>query len=255
MSNILITGASGNLGREFAKLFPEALTPSHEELPVEDELMVDEYIRMNKPKILIHLAAMISPLKCEENKREAWNINVIGTETLLRACEKYVPSCYFIYMSTPCVFDGTDKEPKEEEHYTAPENYYGYTKAIAEKYVSLSNLEWAIVRGNFIPRGEYPYPKAFTDRFSNYLFAEHIAQGIKDVIEAREEGIIHIVGKEILSMYELAKKCPNGNIIQGLKLDEYYKENPFSPKLTQYMILKNTRWKEYDINYKSGGRL
>jgi len=85
----------------------------------------------------------------------------------------------FIYVSTACVFDG-HTGMYTEYSIPYPENFYALTKLLGEFIVSkLSN--YLIVRTNFVPKKKWPYPKAFSDRFGTYLFAEEVAQGILDV--------------------------------------------------------------------------
>ena len=106
MNNVLITGSTGRLGRELIKFFPNALTPTRNELDVADSQKVDYYVKSHLPKIVIHLAAITDIRKCEENENLAWKTNVEGTLKIVKACEKFVSECYFVYMSTPCVFSG-----------------------------------------------------------------------------------------------------------------------------------------------------
>jgi len=251
-SKILITGSTGKLGKPLTKLFVNdnnyhVFAPSHKDMPIEDRENVFKVIKDAKPDIIIHLAALTSPVRCEENKKLSWMVTVEGTINIVDACETYNKDCYFVLMSTPCVFSGEEDEPKDENHIYNPDNYYGFCKAMQEMVVRRSKLKWLIIRGNFVPYERWPYPKAFVDRKSNYLFAHQLAKGIKEVIENDLTGMVHIIGNKVLSMYELAKMCPNSEDVKPITLEEYYKENPNSPRLTKNMVLKPTRWKEYNI--------
>jgi len=107
--------------------------------------------------------------------------------------------------------------------------------------VRSSNLTYLIVRSNFVPREKWPYEKAFTDRYGTYLFAEEVAKGIKDVLDERLTGIVHIVGDKKISMFELARiTTPD---VQQTTLKEYH-----GPPLTRDMSLDTIRWKKYMIN-------
>ena len=240
---VLITGAHGKLGKEVSKLYPGAWRPTHEEMPVERIDLVIKYIESVKPDILIHLAAMVSPPRCEVNKALAWDINVNGTSNLIDSCLTHKKDTYFILMSTPCVFNGDDEEPKDEKHYPDADNFYGFTKACQELLVQNSGLDYLIVRGNFVPREPWPYPKAFTDRKSNYLFADQLARGIKDIIDVRDIGIRHVLGNKILSMWDLAQMCPNSKDVGPITLEEYHGDC----KLTRNMVLESHCWRKYDI--------
>ncbi len=84
----------------------------------------------------------------------------------------------------------------------------------------------------------WPYPKAFTDRFGTYLFAENVAIGISEILNENLNGIIHVVGNEKISMYELAKiTTPD---ILPMTIKEYD-----GPTLTMDMSLNSERWKKY----------
>ncbi|MEK6829339.1 MAG: sugar nucleotide-binding protein, partial [Nanoarchaeota archaeon] len=197
---ILITGASGKLGRELTKLIPNALTPSHQELDVSNERNIYKYIQENLPDVVIHLAAFVSPAKCEIEKEKAWVTNVSGTKYLVEACEKFAPECYFLLISTPCVFSGKEGN-YHENSLPYPENFYSVTKFVQEIIIQQSKLRFCIMRGNFVSFEKYPYPKAFTDRWGTYLFAHQLARAILDVIIIRATGIIHLVGNKKISMY------------------------------------------------------
>jgi len=141
----------------------------------------------------------------EQNKKVAWQVNVDGTENLVKACEKYRDGCYFVYMSTACVFYG-DVGNYVETDTPYPKNFYSLTKLLGEFVVKYSSLKkWLIVRTNFVPRERWPYRKAFIDRFGTYLFADDLALAIASVVKDNFTGIVHVCGDEKLSMFELAK--------------------------------------------------
>ena len=99
---------------------------------------------------------------------------------------------------------------------------------------------YLIVRTNFVAREQWPYPKAFVDRFGTYLFADQVAYGINDIVKEKIYGILHIVGAKKLSMYELAKLTTPD--IKPMTLEEYS-----GPNLTIDMTLDTEIWKKYDI--------
>ena len=98
-----------------------------------------------------------------------------------------------------------------------------------------------IIRTNFIARKKWPYPKAFSDRFGTYLFAEDVANGISDIMNSNKNGIIHITGDKKISMFDLAKiTTPQ---IEPMTVDDYH-----GPKLTIDMSLDTKRWKKYKMS-------
>jgi len=234
----LITGGSGILGTELKKLFPNSLFPSHSDLDITNNEMVFDYFSKNEFDSIIHTAAMTSVRQCESEKKLCWNSNVVGTKNLVDATTEFRSNSKFIYVSTACVFDGHTGMYKESS-VPYPENFYALTKLIGEQVVkNLKNN--IIIRTNFKGKQKWVHPKAFTDRFGTYLFAENVASGIKEIFDANIEGTIHIVGDKKLSMYDLAKITTPS--IKPITIDEYQ-----GPPLTMDMSLDTERWKKYTL--------
>jgi dTDP-4-dehydrorhamnose reductase len=237
---ILITGAGGKLGKELVGLFPDALTPNRTELDITNEKQVREYLKKHMPDTVIHLAAATSIPFCEGNKPEAWKTNVIGTVNLLKNCES---SCYFVYMSTACIFDGKTGGYTEQD-MPNPKNFYSLTKLVAETLVLNSTVERKLViRSNFVAREKWPYEGAFVDRWGTYLFADQLALAIKEVMEAELSGVVHIAGDKKLSMYELAKMTTSE--IKPIRYADF--KSTVGYELTEDMTLNSIRWKRYAI--------
>ena len=234
----LITGGSGILGTELKKFFPDSLFPSHSELDITNHEMVFDYFSKNEFDSIIHAAAMTSVRQCESEKKLSWDTNVIGTKNLVDAAIKFNPNSKFSYVSTACVFDGHVGMYKESS-IPHPENFYALTKLIGEQFVK--NLKnHIIIRTNFKGKQKWPYPKAFTDRFGTYLFADQVALGINDIIKENIQGVVHIVGKKKISMFELAQLTTPD--IKPITIDEYQ-----GPPLTMDMSLDTERWKKYTL--------
>ena len=234
----LITGGSGILGTELKKFFPDSLFPSRSELDITNHETVFDYFSKNEFDSIIHTAAMTSVRQCESEKKLSWGTNVVGTKNLVDATTEFRPNSKFIYLSTACVFDGHDGMYKESS-IPSPENFYALTKLIGEQQIK--NLKnYLIIRTNFVGKQKWMYPKAFTDRFGTYLFAENVASGIKEIFDTNIEGTIHIVGDKKLSMYDLAKITTAS--IQPMTIDEYQ-----GPPLTMDMSLDTERWKKYTL--------
>jgi dTDP-4-dehydrorhamnose reductase len=236
----LITGGSGKLGSELIKKFPRFLHPTHGQLDLTDKERTIEFIKENLPEVIIHCAAITGIRDCEENKTLAWKTNVVGTENLIDACLKYDKSCYFVYISTACVFYG-DKGDYTETDIPQPKNFYSLTKLLCEFLVKRSEIaKWLIIRTNFAAREKWPYPKAFTDRFGTYLFADDLTSAIESLLDTNFTGIVHVCGEKKLSLFELAKiTTPD---IKPMTLNEYT-----GPPLTKDMSLRSRRIQSFKI--------
>ena len=237
---VLITGGSGRLGKELVKVFPESLHPARRELGIEAKSQVGNYISEKKPDVIIHTAAVTSVPYCEENRKEAYETNVVGTENLIDACLNHNPDCYFVLISTACVFRG-DVGNYVETDLPYPKNYYALTKLLAECVVKYSGLKFLIIRTNFVAREKWPYPKAFTDRYGTYLFGSDVASAVKSIVQQKLTGTVHVCGDKKMSMFELAKiTTPN---VEPMTLSEYH-----GVPLTVDMSLSSIRIKPFKIS-------
>ena len=235
---ILITGVTGVLGIELKKIFPDSISPTHKDLDICDLPSVKEFFNNQKIDVVIHTAALTTIRGCEENKTQAMYVNVEGTRNLVKELRNSNPLGKFVYISTACVFDG-HSGMYTENSIPHPKNFYSLTKLLGE-YIVKQFDNSIIIRTNFVGRKKWPYPKAFTDRFGTYLFANQVALGIKETIENGILGTVHVVGDKKLSMFDLAKiTTPE---IQPMTLNDYS-----GPSLTIDMSLDSKRLKKYKI--------
>jgi dTDP-4-dehydrorhamnose reductase len=239
MDRVLITGGSGKLGAELIKVFPGALHPTRQELDVRVKASVDKYVAKEKPDVVIHTVALTGVPFCEENRKEAYETNVTGTENLVNACLMHNAKCYFVQISTACVFRG-DVGNYVETDLPYPKNYYSLTKLLAEFVVKCPGLKSIIIRTNFVAREKWSYPRAFVDRYGTYLFASDVAAAVKSVVQQKLTGIVHVRGEEKMSMYELAKiTTPD---VKPMTLAEYQ-----GVPLTVDMTLSSVRLRPFKI--------
>ncbi len=235
---VLITGSTGALGSELERIFPDSISPTHKEFDICDLNAVKDFFNKHKIDIVIHTAALTTVRGCEENKSLAMQVNVEGTRNLVNEFKNSNPYGKFVYISTACVFDGYS-ELYVETSIPYPKNFYSLTKLLGE-YIVNEYKNSLIVRTNFVAKKKWPYPKAFTDRFGTYLFANQVASGIKDVIDGNLNGVVHIVGNQKISMFNLAKLTTPD--IQPMTLNDYS-----GPPLTIDMSLDTEEWKKYDL--------
>ena len=241
----LITGGTGSLGSELAKLYPDSIHPSHLELDITNEAAVMQLMSEAKVDGLIHCAALTSIRRCEEDRKAAFQTNVEGTRNLVRALAKFQSKSMFVYVSTASVFYG-DRGEYTELDFPYPKNFYNLTKLLGEFVVTESGLaNYLIVRVNFASRKKWAYPQAFTDRFGSYLFSDDVALAMKQLIDRGQRGIVHVCG-ERMSMFEFAKiTTPD---ILPMTIRDYA-----GPPLPMDMSLKSVNIPDFRLTRKKGG--
>lgn len=216
---------------------------TRKEFDITDHAKAREVILNDRPDAFVHMAAMAGIQQCEDDNELAYNVNTRSTLALAKIAHESGVK-HFIFLSTACVFNGSiaDGIPNEDT-LPYPKHYYGLTKYIAEeqlKTIVTPGMKITIVRTNFAGM-PWEYPRAFIDRFGTYLFAEGVANGIKDVIEEMpDRPIIHICGDRRMSMYEYA--VAGNSTVEELTLDEYN-----GPPLTIDMSISTKYWKKYTL--------
>ncbi|KAN0080677.1 hypothetical protein V8E54_003881 [Elaphomyces granulatus] len=151
---VLVTGATGLLGREVMEAFsragwvtvgqgysraapPKILKANLENINEIEKLLDEANNNANNPdgplrKLWsIVCAANRSPDQCDKNPEQARKLNVEATRALAQATSSR--SILFIYISTDYVFPGTEGEaPYEASSSTKPTNLYGEMKRDGE---------------------------------------------------------------------------------------------------------------------------
>ena len=187
------------MGSEIKKIV-RCFAPSSSELDIVDYKKCAVAMKRYKPDIVIHCAAWTDVAAAEKEKRRCWEVNVLGTENMVRAAG----GRRFVYISTEYVFDGK-KGNYTENDIPNPVNFYALTKLLGELIVR-QYKNTLIIRTAFKKDGPWPYVGAFRDQWMSADFASERAPDIvKAALMEKLMGLIHISGKR-KTIYELAKK-------------------------------------------------
>lgn len=153
-ARVLITGATGLLGRQVIRVFEErgwcnrglGLSRAKGKIVKCDLLNSDELERQFtdfQPTIVIHCAAERRPDVLEEDRAYATQINVDLTRDISKLCR--VRGVWMIYISTNYVFDGK-AAPYSEDADAKPVNTYGESKFAGEQITAEVHPDAATVR-------------------------------------------------------------------------------------------------------------
>src|SRR6185503_306556 len=160
---VLITGGSSLLGKHLLSSKPDNVTldstwytnhiANMHHLDICNKSQVAYIFERTKPDVVIHCAAVGSVDYTENHYDETRQVNVLGTENVLKAAND--AKALFVYISTNAVFSGNNP-PYSEDDNRNPVNAYGRIKREAENVVKMYR-NWLIVRP-FMLYG-YPYEK------------------------------------------------------------------------------------------------
>lgn len=271
---VLATGMSGLVGTRIKDLLSSEFEFTDLSLATGVNIVnfeeVEKRLGESDAKTVIHMAAKTDVDACEDDKilgedGDAWQINVLGTDNIVRASEN--TNKRLIYISTDFVFDGT-KDYYTESDIPNPVNWYGRTKYEAEEIVMKSKVESVILRL------AYPYRSYFQER-SDFVrriiakakdagevegledhiftptFIDDIAKALQIFLNRDISGTYHVVGslslpvidavKKILSTFGLDAKVKN------VKRNEYFRDRAYRPFK---LALKNDKIKRLDVEMK-----
>jgi len=201
LKKIVITGGDGRfaqiLKKDNNKL--DILYPGKKELNVVDINSIKKYLKKNKPKYLIHAAALSRPMSIHDKQiSKSIDLNIIGTANIVKACSDL--KIKLIYFSTGYVYEGKIGDYKEKDP-VLPVNNYAWSKLGGECAVTMYKNS-LILR---ITMCEKPFLHqfAFHDINANFMFHEDVVKIIPKILN--KTGVLNIGGK-IQSIYSFAKK-------------------------------------------------
>ncbi|TCD04332.1 dTDP-4-dehydrorhamnose reductase [Erythrobacteraceae bacterium CFH 75059] len=148
MRPILVTGGTGQVGHELARLdWPEGFRPavlSRAEADLTDAAALHRLVTGQPWAAVINAGAYTAVDAAEGDPATAWAVNALGPEALAQLCrDRAIP---LVQVSTDYVFDGTKQEAWCEDDPVGPLGVYGASKLGGELAVRASGVRHAIVR-------------------------------------------------------------------------------------------------------------
>jgi dTDP-4-dehydrorhamnose reductase len=224
MSNIVVFGASGQLGQCFKDIAEkEGLSsiyfPSEAEADILDFEALKTVFETYKPAYSINCAAYTAVDKAEDYQEIALKVNKTGVENLARLCAEN--DSVLIHVSTDFVFKGDKSTPRVEDDAAEPVNVYGQTKLEGEQVVEVLLKKYFILRtgwlyseyaNNFVKTmlklgAERDELKVIADQAGTPTYAIDLATCIINIIKSDSTayGIYHYSNEGIASWYDFAK--------------------------------------------------
>ncbi len=154
----------------------------------------------------------------EENKALTWSSSVVVSENLARLQAQH--GYLLIQVSSDWVYEGKNNETYTETSLPYPQNFYAFTKLVAEERVRMFAQKYAILRttglfgvderqSNFFLRAKKALEsggkfEAADDQFSQPIYGGEFAKIVLAAAEKGASGIYNADGCDYLSRFELA---------------------------------------------------
>jgi dTDP-4-dehydrorhamnose reductase len=219
---ILITGASGRLGRELtqscARRGLDITCPSRNDLDVGDARQVDAALARHRPWAVINAAAL-SGADGDGGAQALFATNSVGAENLARAtAARGLP---FMTFSSDRVFDGALERPYVEGDETCPTCLLGLSKADAERRVARANGDALIIRMSRL-FGSDDEPQHLLEHWARRIgsgvfftatYMPDIVRVALDLLIDGETGTWHLANQGAVSRDEMARIFPPAHAI------------------------------------------
>ena len=149
---LLLSGATGQIGFELAKLLPahgEVSALDRASLDLGDPDAIVETVRRLRPNIIVNAAAYTAVDRAETDADRAFAINARAPAVLAEEAKRI--GAVMIQYSTDYVFDGSSATPYREDAPAQPLNVYGRSKLEGERAIA------AVGGANLILRTSWVY--------------------------------------------------------------------------------------------------
>lgn len=190
-------------------------------LDITNKSETSNFIKKINPGIIIHAASIGNVDYCEKHSKEAYRVNVEGTQHIINAARRV--DAKIIFLSSNAIYDGLNP-PYHEKSKTNPIDIYGKTKVEGEKLIMKSRLKYVILRlitmygwpqtggrGNpatwiieNLKKGQRI--NVVNDIYNNHLWAGQAADVLWKIIRENMTGVYNIAGADCISRYDLALK-------------------------------------------------
>ena len=218
---ILITGAKGQLGYDFQRLFDELkeeyIATDRDDLDITNIEKVREFVKDKNITLIINCAAYNNVDKAEDEEELCKKLNTYAPRDLAIVA-KEIGADYITY-STDFVFDGEKKAPYTEEDIPNPLSIYGKSKYEGEKEVFKVKLDSFVVRTSWVfgiannnfNKQVINWSKnkdelsIVDDQISSPTYSKDLAYYSWELIKTKKYGLYHLSNTGEASKYDQGK--------------------------------------------------
>lgn len=231
MPTLLITGAGGQLGKEFAALahsFPKwhFLLPVRNELDITDTTQIEDFFTNHQPDYCLNTAAYTAVDHAEQERDTAFSINATAAHQLATICKKY--NTHLFHYSTDYVYQSGIDRPIQEDDPTQPKSVYAASKLAGDQMIGEILPAATIIRTSWVYSSyghnfvktmlrlgqERPELRVVFDQVGTPTYAKDLALYTLQMIEKIEAGILekdklagifHFSNEGVCSWYDFAQ--------------------------------------------------
>jgi dTDP-4-dehydrorhamnose reductase len=219
---ILITGATGTLGRAFARLCAlrglDHVILTRGEMDITDPASVDAALARHRPWAVINAAGYVRVDDAARERDLCFKANASGAEAIAQACARLgLPVVAF---SSDRVFNGSLGRPYLESDPVCPACVYGESKAEAEQRVAQAHPEALVIRtsaffgpwdkANFVYQmlSDLEAGRAIkpTEGIVSPTYVPDLVHAALDLLVDGEHGVWHLANQGMTSWSELAER-------------------------------------------------
>jgi len=250
--NIILLGASGQLGSEWQSVINEEYSEAGDiillpytssQLDITNHEAVRNEVREQQPDVVVNCAAFTDVDGAEDQRNKAYHVNV---EAVANLAELGAELDYkLIHYSTDYVFPGRIEDKKTfpdgypENHAADPINYYGQTKWEGEEAIRQASQKHLIIRvswlcgqfgNNFVKtmlrlERERDRLQVVNDQFGSPTFAGDVVKNSLQLIRDDQKGTFHLTSRGLITWYDFAKEiCEQNGVnvnIEPVKSDAF----------------------------------
>ncbi|HEX8237930.1 MAG TPA: family 1 glycosylhydrolase [Abditibacteriaceae bacterium] len=221
---ILINGATGTLGRAFARLCDHRALDyrlvSRQDMDVALESSVASLLDEVKPWAVVNTAGYVRVDDAENDCIACFRENTKGAAVLAGACAQR--GIRYLTFSSDLVFDGRARRPYVESDPVHPLNVYGQSKAEAEKRVLQEYSEALVARTSafFGPWDEHNFViaalrsvargeifSAAGDSIISPTYVPDLVHACLDLLIDNEKGVWHLANSGAVTWADLARRA------------------------------------------------
>jgi dTDP-4-dehydrorhamnose reductase len=221
MTNVLVTGANGQLGQDMVNQCAirgiRCTAASSKMLDITDQKSVHAMVKTHTPDIIFNCAAYNAVDRAEEEWKKAFLVNGLGVKNLALAANE--AGSILVHYSTDYVFDGNNNRPYTVVDTPHPISRYGESKLLGENIVRdlchlyfLIRVSWVFGKGNsnFVSKvldwsREKTEISVVDDQISSPTYTVDLAKATLDLVATRSFGLYHITNAGACPRYEWAR--------------------------------------------------